>query len=281
MSEAKQNAPAMKRIYVAAINPEEEFSDIFRVVEMRLAPYRDEAKGHYLNLALADRSGQIDARLWEGAEEAAGWLHPGDVVTVAARSTLYQNRIRLRIESIEPAEDGDYDLAELLPQPDSQMADAVAALNAAAGQIGSLHMRRLVESFLGDTDLVTAFCQSPPARPGQTLHGVVRTLELATPLLGLEGLDDDLLLAAILLYETGKAAALMLPKGGQALALLGEAVLTDQLVSERLAQLPDFPPDSALALRHCLLAMHNATAPRSREAAALVQLKGLQGVLMA
>jgi hypothetical protein len=66
-----------------------------------------------------------------------------------------------------------------------------------------------------------------------------------------------------------------LPDGGRTLAWLGPGALTDQLLSERLAQAPDFPLRLAVDLRHCLLAAHGLVAARSREAAVLVQLKAL------
>lgn len=265
----------MKRAFAAEIRPDETVDDVFRVVEIRLAPYRDGAKGHYLLLTLADRTGHIDARLWEGAEEAAARLHPGDVVRICGRATLYQDRIRLRVEAIEPARDEDADPGLLAAAPGAEVGEALALLNAAAGRIGRPPLRWLVESFFGDTDFVTALAQAPPARPGSILQAMVGMLELAAPLLNDAALDSDLLAAAILLHEAGLTAALSQPRGGRAVAWLGVAVLTDQLVGERLAQAPDFPPDLAIDLRHCLLAAHGVVPVHSREAAVLVQLKAL------
>jgi len=136
----------MKRFFAADIKPDDPLDDIFRVVDFRLAPYRDEAKGHYLLLTLADRTGHVDARLWEGAADAAGWLNPGDTVHVIGRATLYQDRIRLRVESIEPAEDDEVDLDQLLAMPGKEAGEALALLNEVAGRIASQPLRWLVES---------------------------------------------------------------------------------------------------------------------------------------
>ncbi|MCB0003704.1 MAG: hypothetical protein KDI12_09750 [Anaerolineae bacterium] len=270
----------MKRVFAADIKPDDTLDDIFRVVDLRLAPYRDGSKGHYLLLTLADRTGQIDARLWEGAADAASWLNPGDAARVTGRATLYQDRIRLRVEAIQPAEDDEVDIDQLLAMPGQEAAEALELLNAAAGRITSQPLRWLVESFYGDTDFVTALTQAPPNRPGAALRTMVELLELASPLLGPEApLDSDLLQAAILLHEAGLSIALSQPKGGRAVVWLGVAVLTDQLVGERLAQAPDFPADLAIDLRHCLLAAGGTVEARSREAAALVQLKALHDAL--
>lgn len=270
----------MKRVFAADIKPDDTVDDIFRVVDLRLAPYRDEAKGDYLLLTLADRTGHIDARLWEGAAEAAGWLNPGDTAHVSGRATLYQDRIRLRIESIEPVEDHEIDLDQLLAMPGQEAGEALALLNEAAGRIASQPLRWLVESFYGDTDFVTALTLAPPDRPGAALRDMVELLDLAAPLLAPDSaLDSDLLIAAILLHEAGLTVALTQPRGGRAVAWLGVAPLTDQLVSERLAQAPDFPAGLAIDLRHCLLAAAGGVAARSRAAAVLVQLKALHAAL--
>lgn len=270
----------MKRVFAADIKPDGAVDDIFRVMDVRLAPYRDEAKGHYLLLTLADRTGQIDARLWEGADDAAAWLHPGDTVHVIGRATLYQDRIRLRVEAIEPADDDDVDIDQLLPMPGREAAEALQLLNAVAGRIASQPLRWLVESFYGDTDFVNALTQAPPDRPGAALRAMVELLELAAPLLGPDApVDSDLLQASILLHEAGLSVALSQFKGGRAVVWLGVAALTDQLVGERLAQAPDFPAELAIDLRHCLLAAGDAVPARSREAAVLVQLKALHDAL--
>ncbi len=266
----------MKRTYAADIKPGDAVADCFRVVEARLAPYRDESKGRYLHLVLADRTGQVEARLWDGAEEAAQWLAAGDVAVVKARAALYQGRIRLRVESIEPAGDDAAEPAELLPAPQVDVGEAMAAVHAAIGHLQNPALRRLLESFFGDGEFVEAFSLAPVERPGELLRQTVELLELAAPLRRLaDDLDHDLLTAAVLLHGIGLTVAVRGGLGARAVAWLGAPALSDQLLVERLTQRPDFPADLALALRHCLLAAHDPTQARTREAAVLAALRGL------
>ena len=44
----------------------------------QLEPFRDPSRGYYLTLMLGDRSGQMLARVWEGAEELEGELRAGE-----------------------------------------------------------------------------------------------------------------------------------------------------------------------------------------------------------
>lgn len=270
----------MKRVYAAEIRPGDQVSDWFRVTEARLAPFRDGQKGQYLQVMLADRSGQVEARLWEGAEEAAGWLAPGDIVRVEARAKLYQERIRLRLDSLEPAGDQALPLEELLGQPAIDVSEGMAAVQRAIAQVVEPNLRALLESFFGDSDVVAAFSLAPLARPGQLLARTVQLLELASPLPRLNpDLDADLLLAGILLHGGGETESLAGPEGIRANKLLGVAALSDQLLVERLAQAPDFPAGLAVDLRHVVLAAADPEKAQSREAAVLAQLRRLQETL--
>ncbi len=144
----------MKRIYIADLKPDDPVNDIFRVVEARLAPYRDESKGQYMHLLLADRTGQAEARLWQGAEEVAGWLSPGDVVRVEGRAKLYQDRIRLRIDSLEPAGELLSGMAELLGPPVADVAEALRMIHGAISRVSQPPLQDLLASFFEDSDLL-------------------------------------------------------------------------------------------------------------------------------
>ncbi len=266
----------MNAIPIAAIKPDDQVSGVFRVVEARLAPYRDGAKGRYMHLLLADGTGQVEGRLWEEADEAAGWLAAGDVVQASGRAKLYEGRIRLRVDSIEPADPDAVDLAELLPAPVIDVGEALAAIHAAVGRAGQRPLADLLASFLGDGDFVSALSMTPPQRPGELLKTITALLELAAPLRSLAPeLNHDLLSAAIVLHGIGATAMLTQPRGGKAVIQLGVPALSDQLLVERLAQRPDFPPDLAIDLRHCILAAGDPSLARTREAAALAALRNL------
>jgi 3'-5' exoribonuclease len=266
----------MNHTYVADIKPDDQVTGVFRVLEARLAPYRDGSKGHYMHLLLADRTGQVEGRLWEDAQETAAWLAPGDIVRAAGRATLYEGRIRLRVDNLAPAHEESSDLDELRPAPSVDAGEALAAIHATVGRISQRALSDLLASFLGDGDFVSALSLTPPQRPGGLLESTVTLLELAAPLRHLAPeLDHDLLTAAIVLHAIGATVASTHEGGGKAVARLGVPTLSDQLLAERLAQRPDFPADLAIELRHCILAAGDPALARTREAAVLAALRGL------
>lgn len=267
----------MKHLYAAQIKPDDAVDDYFRVVELRLAPFRDERKGHYLQLVLGDRSGRVEARLWEDAQAMAEQLAAGDVVHITGRAALYQERIRLRLDSIEPAAAEDApEPAELLAAPQADVDELLAALHAASARIVNPALRRLLESYFSDGQFVEAFCLAPVERPGDLLRQTVALLELAEPLRSLAAdLDHDLLTTALLLHASGLTRAVYGGTEARTLAWLGVATASDELLIERLHQMPDFPAEVVVRLR---AAMHAVTQPAhtpTREGTTLTALLAL------
>jgi len=270
----------MKQVYVADIRPGDQIHDHFQVMDARLAPYRDEQKGHYLHLILADRSGQVDAYLWDDAEDVAEWLAPGEIVQAQARAQLYQGRIRLRLDSIAPAGDDVPGPDELWPAPLVDVGENLAAIHAAVERVSNPALRGLLRSFFSDHEFVEAFSLAPTRKPGHLLHSTVQLLELAAPLPRLApDLDMDLLLTGILLHDSGQTVSTAGSLGARTLSWLGAAALSDQLLTERLAQAPDFPSDTALRLRHIIQAAADPDTARTSEAKVLARLRQLQAAL--
>lgn len=73
----------MTDLLVNQIRPGLTVHGVFALKAKKLLPYR-EAPGHFLAVTLADRTGSVEGRLWEGAEEAGDRLKVGDIVAVEA-----------------------------------------------------------------------------------------------------------------------------------------------------------------------------------------------------
>ncbi|MER2598810.1 MAG: hypothetical protein ABTQ73_04775 [Caldilineales bacterium] len=268
----------MKRMYAAAIKPDDTVEDVFRVVEARLAPYRDASKGQYLHLLLADRSGEVAARLWDGAEHHTVWPAAGDVVRISGRATLYRDHIRLRVGHIRPATEDEWSPTELLAAPDSS--EALATIHESLRRITQPELRHLLDSFFGDGQFMELLLLAPAHQPGRLVERSAALLELAEPLRTLaDDFNHDLLATAILLHATGYTTALHGATAARSLSWLGVAQLSDDLISERLAQMPDFPAALSLHLRDAVRYAHHPEAGHTSEARALAALIGLYEVL--
>jgi len=284
----------MKSQFVADLHPGDAVLSFFLVRFQRLEPFRNRSKGQYLALILADRTGEIPARVWEQGPEVAERIARGMVVKVKGKVEAYRGRKRLIVARIRPAEEGEYETADFVRCSERDVEAMLDDVQKAITAVEEPHLQRLLRSFFGDEELRTALRQAPAtlrlhhAYLGGLLEHMVDMLTLSRPLLRLiPELDADLLTAGILLHDVGRVAEfrfagldLVTTDEGR---LLGHVVLGERMVSERIAQLPDFPQTLALRLRHMILSHHGraewgaAQPPRTLEAAALHYLNELNG----
>ena len=75
-------------------------TSFFLVCEKELRSTREGKP--FLRLELSDRSGTIEARVWENAEQVAATFDRDDIVKVQARVESYKTRCSLRVDKIAP-----------------------------------------------------------------------------------------------------------------------------------------------------------------------------------
>jgi 3'-5' exoribonuclease len=254
-----------KGVYVSDLRPGDRVTGYFLVRQKQLEPFRDRTKGEFLSLVLSDRTGQVVARVWEGASAAAEAIAQDDFVKVAGDVEEYQGRTQIIIQRLRPAQPDEIDLGDYVPSTQRDVAAMLAEVRAEVDRLQDPHLAALVRYFYNDPEFVTALQQAPASRRlhhaylGGWLEHLTQVLALCEALLPLHPeLNADLLRAGALLLSAGKLREhtwtrdIELTDAGR---LLGQAVLGDEAVSAALEQMPDFPPELALRVRH-LLASH-------------------------
>lgn len=281
----------LKGFFVSGLQPGERVVAFFMVQHKQLEPFRDRTKGEFLTLVLSDCTGQILARVWEDAPALAETFAEGDVVKVAGDVEEYLGRTQLIVQKLRRAQEGEYDLADFLPATDKSADEMLAAVRA---QIESLHdpqLLALVRHFYDDADFVARLAQAPAGRRvhhaylGGLLEHLTEVLALCDTVLKLyPAINGDLLRAGALLYDIGKLQEYTWERDidytdeGR---LIGHVVLGDEAVSQAIAQMPDFPAELSLRLRHMLLSHHgryewgSPRRPKTLEAIALHHIENL------
>ena len=221
----------------------------------------------YLRLALTDRNGPVQARVWDNVPSLAELAREGTYIGVQAVTEIFNGELQLCIEAIAPLQVELDDLPLFLPcsprDPDV-MAAELAGLIASIADDG---LRALAEALLGPRSPIgPGFRLAPAAKQNHHayLGGLLEhtlSVTLACDLLaGHYGaaLDRDLLVTAALLHDVGKVRELGARAGfpytdeGK---LLGHILLGLQMVDEAAARVPALPPARLLLLRH-LIAAH-------------------------
>lgn len=273
------------KLCVADFRVNETVETALMVAGKRLVPFRDQSKGRYLALVLLDRTGQIEGRAWESAEELAGGCDVGDVVQVSGVVEEYRENRQLRLTSLRRLNEGDFDLTDFLavsPKDRTLMAERLDALRAS---VRNPHLAQLLALFFDDPEFRRAYLEAPAAKRihhnylgGLLEHSLevaelVETVAAFTP-----GFDRDLALTGALLHDIGKIQEYQcrplidLTDEGK---LLGHTVIGCEMLRDRLRRVEGMPRRLAVQLEHLLLAHHGElqwgapVLPQTLEAAAL------------
>lgn len=269
------------------LRPDERFIGFYTIRNKQLEPFRDPTRGHFLSLTLSDASGQMIARIWEDAEAAAEELDRGQVIKVEGETETFQNRTQIRILRYRIARPDEYDPRDFIPSSSLEPEQLLSEIRAHIEQISDPNLHSLVDYFFSDQAFLERFSQAPETQRvhhaylGGLLEHTVETLAICRVVMSLyPQIDASLLLAGALLHDIGKTEEFSwdLDFGytdqGR---LLGHVMIADQMISQALRGLPDFPPTLALRLRHLLLAHHgryewgSPREPQTLEAIALHQ----------
>ena len=281
----------MKEQFVRDLKEGDKVLSFFLVKHKQLEYFRDRTKGQFLTLTLSDKTGEVLARVWEQAPELAETFEEGDVLKVLGEVEEYLDRLQVIIEKLRPAKEGEYELEDFLPHTERDIEEMLTMVRQTIASVENPHLRALLDQFFADEEFVTAFSRAPAARRihhaylGGLLEHTVEVIVLCQTVLTLyPQIHRDLLMTGALLHDVGKTKEFTYQRDidySDEGRLLGHVVLSDRMINERLAEIPDFPPELALRLRHLVVSHHgryewgSPRRPKTLEACALHYIENL------
>ncbi len=255
-----------KSRYVKDIKEGEQVRELFLVSGKALLT--SNAGKPYLSLQLRDRTGTIEARVWDRADEIGKRFERDDVVEASGGAITYQGRVQLKVHDVRKAEAAK-DLSEYLPVTRKGIEPLWETLKGFIAGVKDPDLNRLLSAvFLGppETDVARRFRQAPG---GKTMHHdyIGGLLEHTVSVVGIcrflsshyEGVNADLLTAGALLHDVGKVHELSYEGAFDYTdegRLLGHLYMGAEYVDRVCASLPGFPPEKAMLLKHMILSHH-------------------------
>lgn len=227
----------------------------------------------YLRLTLRDKTGDIESRVWDDADQMAERFDADDFVVVRAKVSSYKGELQLKVDDIQPIDADETNPADFMPQsrwePDELFAQLTELLDT---HLESPAIRRFIDAFFDDEERIRAYKRAPAATSNH--HNYIGGLlehSLSMARLGLQisdhyakyypdFVDSDLVLAGCVLHDVGKIDELDYERSfnystqGQLVGhVAGGATLVHQ-VAESL----DPPLDDTLVdhLQHLVLSHH-------------------------
>ncbi|MBZ0252572.1 MAG: HD domain-containing protein, partial [Candidatus Methylomirabilis sp.] len=258
----------------------------FLVAEKALAETK--AGKPYLRLKLMDRTGDIEAKVWDNAERIAETFELHDVVRVRGRGEIFNEKVQLNVQSVERAAEGEYRLGDFLPRTTHDPKKMMEEFRALVDGMRNEHLRALLLAFLEDPELSRKFMTAPAALYihhawlGGLLEHVLSLSRLVTTIAPLyPQVDWELVLTGAFLHDLGKVQELSYhgpfayTDEGQ---LIGHLTMGVLMVHDKIREIPAFPKDLELQVKHLIVGHHGRVEhgspklPQTIEAVALSML---------
>jgi 3'-5' exoribonuclease len=220
----------------------------------------------YLALTLTDRTGTIEAKMWDGVPEAMGTFEQDDVVKIRGLINKYNNRFQLTIHKVRRMDDSEVEYADYLPKTSKDVDVLWKTLGDFVASFKDDHLRGLVQAFMADSTIERAYKNAPAAK---TLHHAfigglldhVVSLFTSCDLIcrNYSNVNRDLVLTGAFLHDIGKiheltyARSFSYSTSGQ---LLGHMIIELEMLHQKLAALPDFPAQLKILIEHMIISHH-------------------------
>ncbi|MCU1295016.1 MAG: metal dependent phosphohydrolase [Bryobacterales bacterium] len=254
----------MKSPYVDGLVPNELVTAHFLVLSKEI---RQKKTGEpYLSLYLADRTGEVEAKMWDSVAEVMDTFERDDFVKVKGVAQLYQSRTQFTIHRLKRIEDNEVDFADYFPCSQRDIEQMFSELQEIIAGVGNPHLRGLLTALFADPALVERYKIAPAAKSihhayrGGLLEHVLSLLKLAKIVAPhYKEVDLDLMVAGVVLHDIGKVEELRYERSfsysseGQ---LLGHIIIGLRILGDKLASMPDFPPRLRTLLEHMLISHH-------------------------
>lgn len=239
----------------------------------------------YDSLILQDKTGTLDAKIWDVGSAGIEEFDSLDYIYVMGDVTSFQGALQLNVKRVRRMDPMDCNPADYLPVSEKNIGEMYKQLLDLIGSLSNPYLKKLAESFFKDPDFAKRFQFHSAAK--SVHHGFVgglveHTLSVAQmcdfmskqyPIL-----NRDLLLTAAMFHDIGKLEELsVFPENdytdeGQ---LLGHIMMGAEMIGEKICQIPDFPKRLSIELKHCILAHHGELEYGSPKKPALIEALAL------
>ncbi|MBR6396922.1 MAG: HD domain-containing protein [Lachnospiraceae bacterium] len=221
----------------------------------------------YFSMTLQDKTGTIDAKVWDIYSGGIGDFEALDFIYISGQVTKFQSALQLNIGRVRKCEEGEYNVADYMPTSEKDIEEMYSSLLTFVSSVKNEHLRAIAESFfIKDEAFIKEFKNHSAAK--SVHHGFIgglleHTLSVVTaadfyakhyPVL-----NRDLLITAAALHDAGKVTELTaFPENdysdeGQ---LLGHIYVGAEMIGEKCRELGNVPAKLERELKHCILAHH-------------------------
>ncbi len=217
----------------------------------------------FISLRLGDRTGSIEAKVWDNVEQLAETFETNDFIQAQGRVQVYNNRHQAIITRLRAVPEQQVRLADFIPHTDRDIEAMYDEVLAAIDGLASQDLQRLMNAVFRDPEFATRYKRAPAsrtthrARIGGLLEHAVSMLRVARLLASHYGqADSDLLTCGTLLRNCGRVFELSAERSIEYTdrgRLLGHVSLGAAWLDRKCDEIDGFPPHLKAMLLHMVL----------------------------
>ena len=235
------------------------------VLEKELRPKRN--GGLFLALRFADRSGELDGKVWESPEVVSQSFERDDVVKVRGTVEVYNDKPQLIVSRIRRCESSEYNAADFFASSTHDPDEMFGELHGFVAMVQDVGLRDLLSMIIDDPVIECRLKSAPAAMKihhsfrGGLLEHILSLCNLAVALCAhYPRLNLDLLIAGSILHDLGKVETLELTGVRFAYTTRGQLIehvtLGLEILERYSARIPEFSIDLKTILQHLLVSHH-------------------------
>ncbi|MCL2593889.1 MAG: HD domain-containing protein [Defluviitaleaceae bacterium] len=248
----------------------EDFRDDERIIDHYLCKQKNSLKTNagktYLSLKLQDKTGIIDAKVWEMNNDIQAF-EVNDYVKIDAVVTTYRNELQLKVAKIRKSLEGEFDPADYIKTSEKDMESIHTKLIDYIKSIRNPHVKSLLEKIFVEDEYISVNIKTHSA--GKSMHHsfmggwlehTVSVVEICDFMSGrYKHVNRDILIAGAMLHDVGKLYELSaLPENeytddGQ---LLGHIIIGIEIIEKYANEVENFPRELKSLIKHCVISHH-------------------------
>jgi len=253
--------------------------------------------GQYLAMTLSDKTGSLEARMWDDVAEAIATCSEGCYVKVQGDIAKYQGKFQITLKKLRLAAESEIDPADFQPSTKFDVEEMWIELRGYIDRFKNADLRRLVFAFLDDDRIGPAFKAAPAAKRlhhawlGGLLEHVLTLVRVCVATVPFyPEVDPDLLVTGAVLHDIGKIYELDWKSSfsytleGQ---MIGHISIAQGMLREKVQALAPFPEKLRVLVEHMVLSHHgklefgSPKLPMTPEAILLSALDDLEAKMQA
>ena len=254
----------MKDFYASGLEANQVVTTTFLV---KVKEVRSKKSGEpYLSLILGDKSGNLDAKMWENVENVESTFSKDDFVKIKGLVQVYRNKKQLTIHRLRRCQETEIEFGDYFPKTSKNIDAMFSELYSLAKSVENSYLNQLLVNLLNDSEFAVRFKEAPAAK---SLHhawlgGLLEHTLSLCKLCKLTAqhypeVNLDLLMTGAIIHDIGKIEELEYNRNfnystkGQ---LLGHMIIELDLVNQKISEIQEFPLQLKTLVQHLIVSHH-------------------------